>query len=274
MPKVSVLITSYNREKYITEAIESVLSSSFQDFEIIIVDDASIDRTVEIVKRYEKLDYRIKLYINKKNIGDYPNRNKAASYATGKYLKYLDSDDTMSPLCLSRMVFEMEKSPDCAFGISSRCLSHVFKHHPTDSYKTHFFERGILDLSPSSSIIRRDVFFEEKGFIELRCVSDFEFWLRLALKYPFLEFEKNLVNWREHEGQEIIIGRIEYIEHNLNIISTKLQESNLNINDRKLVIDKYKKFTSREILKNISVLGFKKVIHLFKINKLNLFDVI
>jgi glycosyltransferase involved in cell wall biosynthesis len=61
---VSVLITAYNREEYISEAIESVLASSFQDFEIVITDDQSTDRTVDIVREYEKKDSRIKLFIN------------------------------------------------------------------------------------------------------------------------------------------------------------------------------------------------------------------
>ena len=85
---VSVLMTSFNRDKYIAEAIDSVLASTYQNWELIIVDDCSKDKTVEIAKSYEAKDNRIKVYVNKKNLGDYPNRNKAASYAKGKYIKY------------------------------------------------------------------------------------------------------------------------------------------------------------------------------------------
>ena len=77
-PLVSVLMTAYNREKYIAEAIESVLASTFQDFELIIVDDCSRDHTVEIVRRYTS-DPRLQVHVNEKNLGDYPNRNRAAS---------------------------------------------------------------------------------------------------------------------------------------------------------------------------------------------------
>ena len=195
-PLISVLMTAYNREKYIAEAIESVLASTFIDFELIIVDDCSQDRTIEIARKYETLDSRVKVYANEKNLGDYPNRNKAASYAIGKYLKYLDSDDIMNSNCLERMVFEMENYPACAFGISSRSLLELQLHYPESAYRTHFFKRGILDISPSGCIIRKDVFDQENGFLELRCVSDFEFWLRLALKYPLLELEKDLIFWR------------------------------------------------------------------------------
>src|SRR6476646_10196463 len=92
---VSVLMTAYNREKYIAEAVESVLASTYTNFELIVVDDGSTDNTVTIAKSFEARDYRIKLYINEKNLGDYPNRNKAAGYASGEYIVFVDSDDWM-----------------------------------------------------------------------------------------------------------------------------------------------------------------------------------
>jgi glycosyltransferase involved in cell wall biosynthesis len=84
-------MTAYNREKYIAEAIESVLASSFTDFELIIVDDCSADSTVEIARPYLH-DKRVQLHINEQNLGDYPNRNRAAELASGKYIKYLDCE--------------------------------------------------------------------------------------------------------------------------------------------------------------------------------------
>lgn len=101
---ISVLMTAYNREKYISQSIESVLSSTHNDFELIIVDDCSKDKTVEIAKWYEKTDSRIRVYVNEENLGDYPNRKKAVTFASGKYIKYLDSDDIMYPSCLETMV--------------------------------------------------------------------------------------------------------------------------------------------------------------------------
>jgi glycosyltransferase involved in cell wall biosynthesis len=97
-PLVSVLMTVYNREKYISEAIESVMASTYQNWELIIVDDRSKDTSVEIARHYETQDKRIKVYVNEANLGDYPNRNKAASYAEGKYLKYVDASRAISVL--------------------------------------------------------------------------------------------------------------------------------------------------------------------------------
>lgn len=271
-PLVSVLMTAFNRELYIAEAIESVLASTFKDFELIIVDDCSSDKTVEIAKKYEILDTRVKVYINEKNLGDYPNRNMAASYAKGKYIKFLDSDDLMAPLCLERMSEEMEKHPDCAFGISSSSLLNLQVHNPENAFKTHFFERGILDISPSGSIIRKDIFYKENCFLELRCVSDFEFWLRLALKYPLLELEKDLVFWRQHGQQEIKLGNLAYLEHTISILRDKLKLSYLTEDEKLTIINKYEKSTMRHLLKSVFSIGFSNFFRLKKINKLNLKD--
>ena len=72
-PLVSVLMTAYNRQQFIAEAIESVLASTYINFELIIVDDCSKDDTVLIAKTYEKLDARIQVHINEQNLGDYGN---------------------------------------------------------------------------------------------------------------------------------------------------------------------------------------------------------
>jgi len=272
-PIVSVLMTAYNREQFIAEAIESVLASTYINFELIIVDDCSTDQTVAIAKQYESKDARIKVYVNATNLGDYPNRNRAASYAIGKYLKYLDSDDTMSALCLERMVYEMEKYPECAFAISSRCLTQTQIHYPKSSYSTHFFHRGILDISPSGSIIRKDIFVKENGFWELRCVSDFEFWLRIALKYSFIELEKDLIFWRQHNEQEIQLGNDAYLEHTIKIIQEKLELSNLTMCDKSIILDKYKRQTMRYLIKNFIKLGFNKFLFFKRINKIKFSDV-
>src|SRR6185369_13268101 len=75
-PAVSVLMTAYNREKYVAAAIESVLAQRFTDFELIVVDDRSSDRTLEIAKEYEARDSRVRVFANERNLGDYPNRNR------------------------------------------------------------------------------------------------------------------------------------------------------------------------------------------------------
>jgi glycosyltransferase involved in cell wall biosynthesis len=140
--KVSILTTVYNREKYLAACIESVLASSYQDWELIIVDDVSSDASVAIAQRYEKKDPRIKVYINEKNLGDYPNRNKAASYAKGKYLKYLDADDIIYPHGLEVMVHTMEQFPEAALGISQKVAEDI-KPYPFVMQPQETFTREV-----------------------------------------------------------------------------------------------------------------------------------
>lgn len=206
---VSVLMTAYNREKYIAEAIESVLASTFQDFELIIVDDYSNDKTVQIAKSYEARDCRIKVYINESNLGDYPNRNKAASYAKGKYLKYLDSDDIMYSHCLEVMVNAMEKFPNAAVGLTSNIKQFLFPYphefNPKEMLEAHFEKYGFLDVGPSGIIFKRDVFEKIGGFSGKRFYGDTELLLKICNGNNSLIFNGSLIFWRIHPEQEFFI---------------------------------------------------------------------
>lgn len=202
---VSVLMTSYNREAFIAQAIESVLGSVYTNFELIISDDCSTDATVEVARNYAAKDARIKVFVNEQNLGDYPNRNKAASYATGEYIKYLDSDDIMYPHCLQVMAAAMEQFPEAGFGVSS--VSDAGRPYPVcllpkESYHEHFYGYGHFDRAPGSAIIRRKMFEQAHGFSGERMIGDNELWFRLARTYPLVKFQRDLVWDRVHAGQE------------------------------------------------------------------------
>ncbi len=206
-PLVSVLTTSYNREAYIAKAIESVLAQTMTDFEYIIVDDCSKDRTFEIAQSFAIKDSRIRVYRNDKNLGDYPNRNRAASYAKGKYLKYVDADDYMYPGGLSTMVSMMEAQPVAGYGLCS--LPQVAKMPfpilltPREAYQWHFSVVPIFHKAPLSAILVRKIFEAEGRFPEKRMSSDYEMWLRLSQRFPVLLMPDGIVWYREHGDQEI-----------------------------------------------------------------------
>jgi len=101
-PLVSVCIPSYNNEKYIAETIQSVLNQTYSNFEIIIVDDHSIDKTIEVINRFS--DKRIVLYQNTVNLGMHGNWNKVLSLANGEYIKLLCGDDIIYPDCIAQEV--------------------------------------------------------------------------------------------------------------------------------------------------------------------------
>jgi glycosyltransferase involved in cell wall biosynthesis len=206
-PLVSVLMTAYNREQYIGTSIESVLASTFKDFELIVTDDGSDDNTVEIAKSYEQRDKRIKIFVNQKNLGDYPNRNKAAEYASGKYLKYVDADDYIYPWGLEILVSIMERFPNAGWGLCSLEQNakkpFPFQLSPYEAYTYHYMGPGLFHKAPLSSIIKREVFTEAGGFAAIRMSGDFEMWHRLARRYPVVLMPHGIVWYREHAQQEM-----------------------------------------------------------------------
>jgi glycosyltransferase involved in cell wall biosynthesis len=217
-PMVSVLVTSYNREKFIAEAIESVLASSYNDFELIIVDDCSTDNTVTIAKSFIEKDARIKVFVNEENLKQFGNRNKAASYAKGKYLKYLDSDDVMFPHCLEVMVNAMEQYPDAAVGaITINKLPEGTKlpvrYTSKESYINHFFfNYPLLYIGPSGCIFKRTVFEEVGGFDEhIGILSDTLLMLKIAAQHSVVGFDNGLFHWRVHDEQ-VTVGQGDWYE--------------------------------------------------------------
>lgn len=206
---VSVLMTAYNRARFIGDSIKSVLASDYPNFELIVVDDASTDHTVAIAQEFAKQDKRVRVIVNDKNLGDYANRNHAASFAKGEYLKYLDSDDYIYPWGLSIMVSMMKAHPHVNWGFCTSKVDFIYdgplplELSPQQSYEHHYLGRSLFNKSPLDVIIRKDLFYNEKGFLPLRMISDFEFWHRLAQKQPVLIMPDGLIWYRRHPDQEI-----------------------------------------------------------------------
>ena len=210
LPLVSVIMTSFNRELYIAEAIESVLASTYKNFELIIVDDCSNDNTVVIAKKFEERDNRIKVYVNEKNLKDYPNRNCAASYARGVYLKYVDSDDLIYPWGLEAMVDCMEKHPNAGYGLISYGLDQQSRFPiiftPKEAYLQFYFKGSMIITGPTGSIFRRTAFETAGGFSGIPYLGDIEMWLKMSRSYCLVAMPLQLVWWRQHQDQQIKEG--------------------------------------------------------------------
>jgi len=255
-PLVSVLMTAYNREKYIKEAIESVLASSYTDLELIICDDRSTDNTISIAREYAARDQRVKLYINDTNLGDYFNRNKAASYASGKYIKYLDSDDTIYPYSLQIMVEEMERFPDVSFAFSGNEVQDPERPYPVlytseQAYRTHYFKLGgLFYAGPGGTIIRKSSFDKIGPFSGKRFISDAEMWMKFALHSPILKIQPGLIWWRVHEGQEFTAGSDEYtlLRYNLDREMLGDPACPLTEMEKKIALGNNRRILSRKIL--------------------------
>ena len=205
-PAVSVLMTAFNRERYVAEAIESVLGQTLEDFELVVVDDASHDRTVDIARKYEA-DPRVRVVVNERNLGDYPNRNRAAALARGEFIKFHDSDDVMYPHCLAAMVEPLRAEPGAALALSSGwhwpggpCPMLLT---PRLAYQREFLGQGLFMCGPAGALIRTDVFRSLGGFPERGAASDYVFWLKACASVGVLLVPADLFWYRIHPGQEI-----------------------------------------------------------------------
>lgn len=107
---VSIIMPSYNTAKYISAAIESILNQTYENWELIIVDDCSTDNTDEILTEYAKKDSRIRYYKNEKNSGAAVARNRALRQAKGKWVAFLDSDDLWEKDKLEKQICFMKKN--------------------------------------------------------------------------------------------------------------------------------------------------------------------
>lgn len=115
-PKVSIIMPAYNAELYIEHSILSVLSQTYKNFELIIVNDFSDDNTLKIIQKYNLIDNRIILINNSENLGVVDSRNKAIDLATGTYIAFLDSDDLWLPFKLEKQIaFMLENNYDFTF---------------------------------------------------------------------------------------------------------------------------------------------------------------
>ncbi len=185
-PKVSVVMGAYNASRFMREAIESLLSQTFQDFELIIVDDASKDKTLKIARDYEqKYPEKIKVFRHDQNLGPATASNTAISHAQGKYIANFDSDDIAMPEKLEQQVQFLDKHPDIAL-----CATYCYLINENgkvfSEIKSPLSDSDIKNSFRScnplihSSIMFRKINFESVHFYRdgLYCAPDYDFYLR------------------------------------------------------------------------------------------------
>lgn len=280
-PLVSVLMTVFNREKYLAQAIESVLASSYQNWELVVVDDCSKDKSFDVAKTYEANDSRVKVYRNVTNLGDYPNRNQAVNYSKGKYLKFVDADDLIYPYGLEQLVYYMEQFPDAAYGLCSlpqdNEKQYPFQLNPKQAYQRHYFHQLLFHKAPLSAIINRVCFENIGGFTGKRMLGDFEMWHLLSREYPVVLMPQGIVWYRKHEEQEMELHRKDpLVPFKYIMMSSKLlQHPDCPLDHTEIgqALENNKKKQARAILSAAKHHSISKALELFKASELSPFDV-
>lgn len=207
VPPVTVVVTAYNREQFIAEALESVLGQTFTDFEVLVVDDCSTDGTRHVAAEYARRDPRVRLMFNERNLGDYPNRNHAARQVRTPYFKFHDSDDVMYPHCLQVMHGMLDAEPRASFALTSGIAwpggPSPMLLTPQQAYAREFLGTGVFHLGPAAALFRTAFFRVLGGFAERGVGSDAMFWPAACRSGSVLLIPADLFYWREHPGQEI-----------------------------------------------------------------------
>lgn len=206
MKKVSVVIPTYNQGRYICETIDSVLGQTFQDFEVIVVDDGSTDDTRQKIERYLP---RIS-YIYQENAGCGAARNTSILASKGEYVAFLDSDDLWLPDKLRLQVEFMDSNPQFGMVFSDFCM---FREDQI-TVCSFFQEKKFVDsgdifgnlirecfIRPSTILVRREVF-QKVGLHDtsLLVSADYDLWLRIAKRYPIAAMSMCLVKYRVHDA--------------------------------------------------------------------------
>jgi len=208
-PKISVIMSVYNGEKYLREAIESILSQTFTDFEFIIVDDGSTDGSLKIIRSY--VDKRIKVINNEENMGLTNSLNKALKKASGDYVARQDADDISLPNRFEEQVKYLDKHPGVALlGTSIYKIDEdgriVAKIIATASPSKILF--GENQFSHGTVMFRKEIVDKLGGYDELfRRAQDYELWLRIAKHYEVRILTQILYKLRFH-NEAISINKI------------------------------------------------------------------
>ncbi len=210
-PTVSVIIPTYNRAHMVGRAIQSVLDQTYQDFELIVVDDASTDNTEEVVKSFN--DERLRYIRHNENSGSsVAPRNTGIEIARGEYIAFLDSDDEWLPQKLEKQIDKFNSvSPDvglvyCGYaGVSKRTGETLFKVMNAkrgDVFRL-IVERNIV--GGPTVLIRRECFQKtglfDKGFLSFQ---DWDMWIRIAKYYKVDFVPEILVKYCVHGTQNIV----------------------------------------------------------------------
>jgi len=213
-PKVSVLIPSFNYATYIAQAIDSILSQTFRDFEIIIIDNNSTDNTVEIVNKYLIDERRISLIVNSENIGMTANWNKCLDKARGEYIKFLNSDDFLSENNLKILVDTLDKDKSISlvtswkqnFGLNSELVVPPYRDKVSGKRVIEETLSGYRNWigEPSSVMFRRSDVPTEGFNTKLHWLPDWDMWLRLLLKGDLYIVPKVLCHIRIHDKQATV----------------------------------------------------------------------
>lgn len=289
MPKVSIIIPNYNYAKYLDERIQSLLNQTFKDFELIIIDDASTDNSLEIIRRYTS-DPRIRFHFYKENSGfPYKRWNDGAELANGEFLLFAGADDNCEPTLLEELMEKMVKHPSVGLsycqsweidtnGKKIRTLKFGTDRLDRERWSNDFIDKGINECfyllfqntipNASAVLLRRKDFFNAGKFDEsLKILADWMLWAKILFQADVAFIAQPLNYFRTHQGsvrQKFLRSGV-FVEESYKVINHILE--NLQIPEKALerVLNKQMNmWTQRLFLRGVKI-PFKRNIIIYRL---------
>lgn len=256
IPKVTVLMAVYNGEKYLREAIDSILNQTFKDFEFLIIDDGSTDGSADIIQSYE--DKRIRYMRNEKNIGVAASSNRGLCQARGEYIARMDCDDISLPERLEKQVKFMDDHPEvgvCGTWLKVWGRDEIWRYPTNHSaiMASSLFRSPLANgttMMNKGLLIKNNLYYDES----FKVASDSDFFNRCKKCFALASLDEVLYYYRQHEGQITNRYRNKKSYFGDRIRTKKLHDLGLSPNPREIEIYRaltYRKFDfSREFIED------------------------
>ena len=245
MPKVTVIIPTFNRLPMLKEAVDSVLAQDFEDIELIVVDDGSADGTSEEMGRYGG---RVKVLRHTENQGVSAARNSGILHGKGKYIAFLDSDDLWVKGKLRIQVAFLDDNPqyplcytDEIWIRKGKRVNPMLKHA---KYSGWIFEKclPLCTISPSSAVMRKTLFSKIGLFDEaLPVCEDYDFWLRASARFPIFFIDRKLIVKRGGHPDQLSQRSWGNDRYRVIAMEKLLSEPSLREEEKELVLKEMKK---------------------------------
>ncbi len=213
MGLVSIVMPNYNCEKYIKKTIQSVLDQTYQNWELLFVDDCSTDSSIEIAKSFG--DERIKIFVNEKNSGAAVSRNYALREARGRWIAFLDSDDLWHPEKIEKQLLFME-SNDVKFSYTDYMIKLNDKWLPYVYYGPKVVNKRKMKNYCYFSTITVMYDREHVGLVQIESVrknNDYAMWLKIVEKANCYRLPECLSYYIKHDGSISSGSKIKLIKH-------------------------------------------------------------
>ena len=225
MPKVSVIIPNYNHARYLDQRIQSVLNQTYQDFEVIILDDCSTDNSLEVINKYKDNPHISQIVVNKVNSGStFKQWDKGIHLAKGEIIWIAESDDFCESIFLDEMMEQWSKNPQCAIiqsmcntvddmgytlcDISGTCSGNARMLSGIEAIRKHLINDGFYIPNASAVTFRKDLAFEiPLEYTKFLSSGDRFFWIQMLEKGSIITVDKPLNNFRQHNKDKVSYSR-------------------------------------------------------------------